>query len=309
MTSQWDSLRKNIGVWKGAFVQFSPKGAQVSETPSVLTLEESAPGKTINLTLERFPPEAPKKVNNLTFTASGPGPALSFFENGTFAQGSSQWSAFGQFATEVSLKIGDNKRVRYVVMYESTQHYTSQIKYVTLICEHREGTAPFTEKPLTTSQISSQSDGQSDGSWTGEASVVFTDGKPPTTGRSQWQLDSNLAFSCAEQWADSTHSLEAEGLGADKSDGSAAQPATVIRLAPATEGQLPYQLMLLPKGAYCLLPTEIEKERDFRLEVGWLSDAGERSSSGGVSRTRLIRYYDTRGVHTESALIKDQRSL
>ena len=291
MASQWDSLRKNIGVWQGAFVQFSPEGQQVSETPSVLTLEEREPGQTIALTLERFPENEPKKVNNLTFTAPGPGAALPFFESGAFAQGSSQWSAFGQFATEVSLKIGGDKRVRYVVMYESTQRYTSQIKYVTLICETREDAAPFAEKTLTTEQMSGQ--------WAGEANVIFTDERSPIAGRSQWQLHDDLTFSCREEWTDSTHTLEANGSKPDEAKGAELQQCKVIQLAPSTEGQLAYQLMLLPKGAYCLLPKEIKKEQPFRIEVGWVSVSGERS--------RLIRYYDTRGVYIESALIEDQQ--
>ena len=52
---QWDCIRQNIGTWHGSFSQFSPSGELVKDTPSVLTLEETDPGKIIFLTLDRFP--------------------------------------------------------------------------------------------------------------------------------------------------------------------------------------------------------------------------------------------------------------
>ncbi|MEL6353488.1 MAG: DUF3598 family protein [Cyanobacteria bacterium J06627_28] len=284
MRSQWECLQQNIGIWHGAFLQFSPEGTQVKETPSVLTLKETEPDQTIELILEREPDDGPKKVNRLTFNAPGPAPATYFFEEGSFSQGASQWSAFGQFPTEFSLKVGD-RRVRFVVMYESTQRYTSQVKYVTLICETQTDGTQFVDDRLTATQLA--------GSCEGTATVFDSRTGDFLMGESHWRFDDELSLVSKEQFSDGEHSLVMSGLrmsGAHASE-------TCLALQPKSDDELVYQLMLLPKGAYCLLPQEIKREKAFRIEVGWVSEDGARS--------RFIRYYDTRGVWTNSALISD----
>ncbi len=52
---QWSYIRKNIGEWRGSFIQFSPTADQMSETPSVLTLEEDHPDQHMTLVLKRTP--------------------------------------------------------------------------------------------------------------------------------------------------------------------------------------------------------------------------------------------------------------
>ena len=74
MVSQWQCIQQNIGTWHGSFMQISPGGELVKDTPRVLTLEETELDKTMALTLERFPAGEDKKVNRLTFTAPGPAP-------------------------------------------------------------------------------------------------------------------------------------------------------------------------------------------------------------------------------------------
>ena len=283
---QWDCIRQNIGTWHGSFSQFSPSGELVKDTPSVLTLEETDPGKMMVLTLERFPEAGEKKINRLTFTAPGPAPYTYYFESGAFSQGSAQWSSFGQFAIEVSLKVGD-RRVRYVIMYEGTSHYTSQLKYVTLICETQEGGTQFVEKSLSAELLL--------GKWEGSAKVIYSTGEPFTTGTSQWQMRKDLALSCQEQFDDRTQVLSV----ASDVEGTVSSE-TMIQLNATEENQLDYQLMLLSNGAYCLLPQEIKRETAFRVEVGWVSAQGDRQ--------RLIRYYDTRGVWTNTALINAQQT-
>ncbi|MEM9151414.1 MAG: DUF3598 family protein [Cyanobacteria bacterium P01_F01_bin.3] len=283
---QWACIRQNIGTWHGSFSQFSPTGELVKDTPSVLTLEETEPDKTMELTLERFPKSGEKTVNRLTFTAPGPAPYTYYFESGAFSQGSSQWSSFGQFATEFSLKIGD-KRVRYVIMYESTSSYTSVLKYVTLICETPEEDTQFVEETLTAENLL--------GTWKGEAEVIYATGEPFTIGVAEWQLSTDLMLVCQEQFDEQDQRLSV------MSDTEATLSAkTVLPLKATTNDQLDYQLMLLPNGAYCLLPQEIKRETAFRFEVGWVSAKGNRQ--------RLIRYYDTRGVWMNSALINDKQT-
>jgi len=285
LDNQWNCIRQNIGTWHGSFSQFSPTGELVKDTPSVLTLEETELDKTMVLTLERFPEGGQNKVNRLTFTAPGPAPSVYFFESGAFAQGSAQWSSFGQFGTEISLKVGD-RRVRYVVMYEGTSQYTSQLKYVTLICETQEDGTQFIEEALSVEQLI--------GAWKGSTEVIYSTGKPFTIGTSQWQLTKDLGLSCTDKFDDKTQTLS---VTSDVEDTQSYE--NLVRLK-STGDALDYQLMLLPKGAYCLLPQEIKRERTFRIEVGWLSAQGQRQ--------RLIRYYDTRGVWTSSALVTDQQT-
>ncbi|MEL6553066.1 MAG: DUF3598 family protein [Cyanobacteria bacterium J06621_11] len=289
--SQWDCLRQNIGTWQGSFAQFSPTGEQVKDTPSVLTLEETDPNQTMTLVLERFPKNGEKKTNRLTFTAPGPAPAAYFFASGSFSQGSPQWSSFGQFATEFSLKVGD-KRVRYVIMYEGTPQYTSRIKYVTLICETQKRGSEFVDTPLSAEQFL--------GDWQGAAEALCSRQAIFTQGKSNWQLSNNLALACHERFeTEAEKALFEEDictLSATSEQSGTVQSENLLTLT-TTNNALAYQIMLLPKGAYCLLPQEIKKEKAFRIEVGWLSEEGKR--------TRFVRYYDTRGVWVGSALVED----
>ncbi|MEM6448980.1 MAG: DUF3598 family protein [Cyanobacteria bacterium P01_D01_bin.105] len=306
--SQWDCIRQNMGVWHGSFKQFSADGVLLKDTPSVLSLKETAPNQTMALTLERSPQDEPKKVNTLTFTYPGPAPYTYFFESGAFSQGSAQWSSFGQFVTEFSLKVGD-RRVRFVVAYEGTPSYTSALNYVTLICETQTGGTPFKIEPVALQQMM--------GTWQGGGEMLSSaDGRLEKSDGSQWQLvllgEHLLTWCCKEQpLGQRAQSVDAQSVDAqlvemtgDKLTGEAAlatQTAiqTVVPLKDK-KSAIPYQLMLLPNRAYCLLPQEIRRDCSFRIEVGWLSEWGERS--------RFIRYYDRRGVWTHSALLTDTLS-
>lgn len=306
MTSQWQNIRQNIGTWHGSFTQFSPEGTQVSDTPSVLTLEETALDATMALTLTRTPADGPEKVNRLTFTAPGPAPYIYFFESGAFSQGSAQWSSFGQFGAEVSLKVGGDRRVRYVMMYEGTTHYTSKLKYVTLICETQPGGTAFAEPTLTPDQLL--------GHWQGTAEILTASTGEITVGTSDWQLTNDLALTCKESSDGANTAHETQPSLTLAGNRQATFPVENVLLLTETvkdtekrgtvkgteETALTYQLMLLPKGAYCLLPQEICREKAFRIEVGWLGSDGRRA--------RLIRHYDARGVWMASSLITDRLS-
>ncbi|MGC1308829.1 MAG: DUF3598 family protein [Phormidesmis sp.] len=282
MKSQWECIQQNIGAWHGSFTQFSPDGKQLKDTPSVLTLSETEPGQTMQLTLERTPEDSSKDVVTREFSHPGPAPYVYFFEDGSFTQGTSHWASFGQFGVEMSIKEGD-RRDRFVIMYDGTSGGTSQIKYVTLIRETQKGGTQFTEPSLTPEQLLGQ--------WEGTAEVLHSTMDPMTTGNSHWLLESNPKLTCKEQFDDNVQSLVI-----DRGDRATLSSDENLVL----EGDLTYQLMPLPNGAYCLLPQTICKDKAFRIEVGWLR-AGDR-------RSRLIRYYDSRGVWMHSALIKDHLS-
>lgn len=270
-------------------MQFSAAGKLTKETPSMLTLEETEPDKTMALTLERMPTGEPKKVNNLTFTYPGPAPYTYFFESGAFSQGASQWSSFGQFVTEFSMKVGD-RRIRFVIAYQGTPSYTSTINYVTLIGETQTGGTPFKAEALTLEQLM--------GTWKGSGErLASTTGNLEKGSLSQWQLDtaagSQVSLRCEEQLGQVTHCVEF--VRGEARDASSAEGKVVALKDEAAA--IDYQLMLLPQSAYCLLPQEIRRDRNFRIEVGWLSENNERS--------RFIRYYDKRGVWTHSAQLTD----
>jgi hypothetical protein len=301
MKSQWYCIQQNIGTWQGSFTQFSPEGEQLKDTPSVLTLKESEPGKKMQLTLERFPGKASPQdgssemdgspeITQREFSAPGPAPYVYFFESGAFSQGSSQWAAFGQFGAEMSIKVGDH-RVRFVIMYEATSDGTSIVKYVTLIREtllihdNQAGGTPFGEPMLTIEQLM--------GDWIGTAEVLHATMSPMSASESHWHLNDELNLICKERFDETVQTLSlCEGMPKEKQ----------ILLKEDNEGLL-YQLMLLPNGAYCLIPQIILKNKAFRLEVGWLPDCSDQLP---LTRSRLIRYYDNRGIWTESALVKDQ---
>ena len=287
--SQWECLRQNVGVWQGSFIQFSPGGEKEKETPSTLTLEETEADKTMSLVLERFPEDGEKKTNRLTFTAPGPAPSIYFFADGSFSQGAAQWSSFGQFGAEFSLKVGD-KRVRFVVMYEGTASYTSQLKYVTLICETQADGSEFSRVSTDAEQLL--------GHWQGRAEAICSTQATFTQGEGRWQLSNELSLTCHEQFKaeDAPFSKAVLTLQAESEQTDTLHSKSLLSFTDKNS-QLDYQIMLLPKGAYCLLPREIRREKAFRLEVGWLNVEKER--------TRFIRYYDERGVWVGSALVED----
>ena len=303
MISQWRCIQQNMGAWHGSFTQFSPEGEQVKDTPSVLTLEEVELGEKMQLTLERSPESGSKEITRREFFAPGPAPYVYFFESGAFSQGSSQWAAFGQFGAEVSIKVGD-RRVRFVIMYDSGSDGTSSIKYVTLIRETQAGGTQFTEPDMTPAKLLGQ--------YTGTVSALHATMQPMSVGTSLWTFawtpeqagltakETVARETVAEEMTDEENdetNLQTLLLNSNHSEQGLHSKRPISLTAPDAEG-LAYQLMPLPNGAYCLLPATLRQNIAFRIEAGWLRTDGNRS--------RLIRYYDSRGVWTHSALVEDR---
>ncbi|NJM99106.1 MAG: DUF3598 family protein [Phormidesmis sp. RL_2_1] len=78
MKSQWQCIQENIGTWHGSFTQFDADGQQLKDTPSVLTLAETEPNKTIQLTLERTPANGSPDIICRSFSAPGLAPYVYF---------------------------------------------------------------------------------------------------------------------------------------------------------------------------------------------------------------------------------------
>ncbi|NJM99105.1 MAG: DUF3598 family protein [Phormidesmis sp. RL_2_1] len=215
----------------------------------------------------------------------------------------------------MSLKVGD-RRVRFVLMYEGTSEGTSQIKYITLIRETQTGGTVFggtvfggtvfDEPLLRTQQLIEY--------FKGILTVLYADMRPMACGYSEWlggmTSGGGLVLNIQEYGQEYRQANDQEWAQAGgEHDGAFAQELSLSNNAPPDMtfsyvqpvrllGDLTYRLIPLPNGAYCLIPETIEKHHAFRIEVGWLRADGDRS--------RLIRYYDNRGVWTASALIEDR---
>ena len=181
----------------------------------------------------------------------------------------------------MSLKVRD-RRLRFVIMYDSISGDASQLKYVTLIRETQEGGTQFTEPDTTMEQLQ--------GRWEGSLSILHATMEPMAEGHSQWRLDSSV-LECVD-----TFEQRNEAVHLSTTDGTTAQNRFLN-----LKGDLTYHLICLPNGAYCLLPHVVEKNTTFRIEVGWLLTDGRR--------LRLVRYYDSHSVWTDAALIEDRAEL
>lgn len=281
MLSQWQCIRQNIGTWYGSFTKFSPDGEQLKDTPSVLTLKETKLDQTMQLVLKRMPTGGTTDVTTRSFSAPGPAPYVCFFESGAFTQGSAQWRAFTQFGAEMCLKVGD-RRARFVIMYESGVDGSAQLEYVVLIRETQTDGLQFSEPVMIPEYIM--------GNWQGTLSVLPATMSPMIEGVSAWHFDPS-SLKCRSTFGEQVVQLL---LTKELTKEQTALDDIVL-----FKGDLDYRLISLPNGTYCLVPSAIEKATKFWIEVGWLR--------ADRMRSRLIRYYDPRGVWTHSALIEDRQ--
>lgn len=291
MFSQWQCIRQNIGTWYGSFTNFSAEGELLKDTPSVLILKETELDKTMQLVLKRTPPGGTTNVTTRSFSAPGPAPYIYFFESGAFTQGSAQWMAFAQFGAEMCLKVGD-RRARFVIMYKTSVDSSAQLDYVVLIRENYIEDAQFIEPAMTAAQMA--------GSWTGRLSTLSASMGSVATGSSQWNFDQsseNYSLRCKDVFEGKLGDIASEKQTREL---FLAGEQTLSKNVVLLKGNLDYRLILLPNGTYCLVPDAIKKAVELRVEVGWLRADGRRS--------RLIRYYDDRGVWTHSALIEDHKN-
>ncbi|MEL6158485.1 MAG: DUF3598 family protein [Cyanobacteria bacterium J06554_11] len=298
MLSQWQCIQQNIGTWHGTFAQFSPDGDLVKETPSVLTLEETQPGQRMQLTLERTPDGGTTDITRRSFSAPGPAPYVYFFESGAFSQGTAQWSKFGQFGAEMSLKVGD-RRVRFVIMYEGTAEGTSKIKYITLIREAQTGGTRFEEPHFHIEQVL--------GNWQGRLQMLYASMDPTTAGQSLWTFNEDLSLTCKEENEDEWTLALATCLKGDRS--TSPSQTKPISLKKNKDSAPDYQLTPLPNGTYCLMPQIIDQKAAFRVEVGWVRSNKANPETSALIRTRIIRYYDHQGIWRKSALIEDSPAV
>ncbi len=270
MALQWQGLLKNLGIWQGSFTQCSPDGIVLGDTPSELTLSLSEDEKTVDLLLKR---ESSRDIA-LQFRYPGPGPQIPFFETGCFSQGSLQWSPYSQFGAEFALIHGD-RRLRLVQLYPPGSPLSSLI----LIRESRAKSGALESPSL---QI-----GPLLGTWKGEATTLYPDGRTPSIEKTRLQvrqegdrINQTLQFG--------THTLQSSA----RIDGN---------LLHFEDGPQPMQWIALPGGASSLGPKQIQSQTPFVTEVGWLIEPNLRK--------RLIRGYSDRGEWVSVTLVTEHKVM
>ena len=270
MLSQWDCFLKNLGEWHGSFTRISPEGEVTEDTPSIVTLEGRDNNKAVHQVVRYLPPNEPPR--DLVLDYQNLNRTILFFENGAFSQGSTQWSPYGQFGGEFGLIEGD-RRLRIVQLYDG-----KKIDRIVLIRE-KSPQSNTPERPVLTIE-------QLIGEWQGQAVTVYPDLRTPDTYSTHLKIEykynntieQNLYFgnriitSCA------------------KIDGS----RLLFR-----ESSLPIQILLLPDGASCNCPEEINSGQPFVLEIGWLLQPNLRQ--------RIIRSYNDKGAWINCTLVTEEK--
>jgi hypothetical protein len=282
MSAQWMGVLKNLGQWKGSFGQFSPQGVLLEDIPSQLTLSLSENEQTVSFHLKRFSDITPIQDIVLQFQYPGPGSRIPFFEQGAFSQGALQWSRYSQSGAELSL-IHDDRRLRLVQLFESGQ----SLSRLTLIRETLEGSNSLESPPLTLTDLI--------GTWRGEAISLYPDGRvtaPMQTTLAVKQEGDRLqqSLSYGQQTLVSTGRIE-----------DRVHPDGQFQRVSFAEGQQPMQLLLMPGGGSALCPIEVQAQKPFVLEMGWLITPNLRQ--------RLVRSYDASGEWVSLTLVTEHKQL
>ena len=272
MKSQWDCLLQNLGEWQGSFTRFSAEGNELEDTPTVVSLEGLNGNQTIRQIIRRLASEPTEKI--LEYSTLGRG--ILFFEDGAFSQASLQFAPFSEFGAELGLIHGD-RRLRLVQLFNRD----SQCDRVTLIREHRAGTATPDRPPLTVEDLI--------GTWQGAATTLYPDWREPSTFSSRLQVQ-----------REGDRLLQQLSFGADVSSQAIASVAEIDgnRLM-FIQGVQPIQVMLLPDGASSNCPMQIKPREAFFLEAGWLIQPNLRQ--------RMIRSYGDKGEWLSLTLVTEQK--
>ena len=275
MRSQWDCLLQNIGEWQGSFTRFSPRGEQLEDTPTVVSLETLNDHKTMRQTIRRLPPNQPVDEKVLEYSSLGRN--ILFLENGAFSLGSIQWGPFSEFGAELGL-IEGNRRLRLVQMFDRT----SQFERLTLIRERLAGTDTPERPPLTVEQLL--------GEWHGEAVTVYPDFRTSDTYPTVLKIHQENSDRLVQQLT----------FGAANSVRTIASTAKIEgSILSFDQSALPTQVLLLPDGASSNCPLQIKPGHFFILEVGWLLQPNKRQ--------RLVRTYNDKGEWINLTLVNEEK--
>ena len=277
MTSQWDNFLQNLGEWHGSFTQISPQGEILKDTPSILILEQLEDGKTVRLTLRRFPPSpdgitkpAPQE---LVRQYQSLGRDLLFFENGAFSQGPLQLSPFSRSGAEFGFIQGD-RRLRVVELCTPE----GVLESLTLIREQQAGSNTPERPPLTLEMLL--------GTWEGTGTTLYPDLRSPDTFTSQMQLDLNQSGRLQQQITFEGQTITSSA----RIDGS---------ILYFDQSSQPVQVFLLADGASATIPQTVKMRTPLFFEAGWLLSP--------THRQRLIRRYNEKGEFESLTFVEEQK--
>jgi Domain of unknown function (DUF3598) len=268
MRNQWESFLQNLNVWVGSFTQFSPEGEQLEDRSSRLTLEGLDNNQSARLTLQR------EGLKDLVLEFSTLSRSTLFFENGAFSQGTIQFAPFAEFGAEFGL-IHQNRRLRLVQMFNND----GNLRSLTLIREHREGTDKAERPPLTVEALL--------GEWQGETITLFTDLRNPITSTSKMKLHLNSEGCLVQNLSFNNQNITSTA----KINGS------VLEFDGNPEN--PVHVLMLPDGASATFPAKLQPRQPLFLETGWLIEPNWRQ--------RMIRSYSDKGEWVSLSLVTERK--
>lgn len=266
MSSQWERLLKNRGIWLGSFTQFSPRGEFIKDTPTEIKLEGLKEDKTIRLTVTRLGQDTLPHINEFTYLNR----SIFLFEEGHFSKGNLQFSPFSNFGAEFGFCRGD-RRLRMVQLFDKESNF----EQTTLIREFRANTPKKENPALSLEQLI--------GEWQGEAVTLYPDWREPEKYSTSLILEQkgnqlkqtlkipNLKFTSIANVEEKTLTFSEKGQD--------------------------IRSLLLPDGASLTVPLKIIHRQPFFLECGWLIEPNQR--------LRIIRRYDEMGAWQNVTLVTE----
>ena len=264
MLSQWECFLKNLGEWHGSFTRMSPKGELIEDTPSIVTLEGQQDNKAVYQVVHYMPKDKPPRDVEVNYSSTSLNRSILFFEDGTFCQGSMQWSPYGQFGAEFGIKECD-RRLRMVELYNNSR----KLEKVVLIREKLPSSSTPERSHLTVDSLI--------GEWVGEAVTMYADLRNPDTFKSHLKINKT----------DNNHIEQTLTFGGRTITSKARIEDNRLLFENSS---LPIQILLLPDGASCNCPLEIESGNPFVLEMGWLLEPNRRK--------RIMRSFNEKGNWT-----------
>jgi Domain of unknown function (DUF3598) len=274
--SQWDCVLQNLGEWQGSFTRLAPRGEEIEDVPSLISLTGVNENRSIHLALTRHYPDVDGilQPQELAFDFSEPSAGAMFFETGAFSEGSPSLRIGSSGGAEFAFKHED-RRLRLIPQFDSS----GELFRLTLIREQRVGSNAPERQTLDLSGWL--------GSWHGEAVTLYPGSdrvdRFPTAQIVTLTGDREVAFFSQKIGAKITESVLEVDNESDRT-----------RLTDYST-----QVLLLPDAAYAMSPTQIESGVEIVLEVGWSIEPNLRQ--------RLIRTYTDRGEWLSLTFITESK--